>query len=211
MKKAILFDIDGTVLDARDFVFDAVKYTLAQAGYPYPEEKVIKKAMGKPLVEFYKTLLSGIDPIKLSELHQEFQKENYHLIKLFPETQKTLKVLKASGFLMAAVSNRMRKSLLYSLKLTKILPFFDVVVAADDVTNPKPHQDHLLTALRSLQVKPEKAFMVGDTENDILAGKNAKVKTVGVTYGFGGKGISESYPDYVIDNIKELLGLKIIK
>lgn len=205
MKKAILFDIDGTVLDSRDFVFDAVKYTLAQAGYPYPKEEIIKKVMGKPLVEFYKTLLSGIDPIKLSELHQEFQKENYHLIKPFPGTQKTLKALKASGFLMAAVSNRMRESLLYSLELTKIMAFFDVVVAADDVSNPKPHQDHLLTALRSLQVKSEKAFMVGDTENDILAGQNAKVKTVGVTYGWLGKGIKKHNPDFVIDEIDQLL------
>lgn len=205
MKKAVLFDIDGTVLDTREFVFDAVKYALAEAGYPYPEEEVIKKAMCKPLVEFYKTLLSDIDPIKLSELHQEFQKENYHLIKPFPETQNTLRVLKDSGFLMAAVSNRMRESLLYSLKLTKILAYFDVVVAAEDVVNPKPHQDHLLTALKSLQIRPEKAFMIGDTENDILAGKNAKVKTVGVTYGWLGTEIKKHNPDYVIDGIGQLL------
>lgn len=108
---------------------------------------------------------------------------------------------------MAAVSNRMRESLLYSLKLTKTLAFFDVVVAADDVANPKPHQDHLLAALKSLKVKPEQAFMVGDSDIDILAGKNAKVKTVGVTYGWLGKDIAKHQPDYLINNIGDLLNI----
>lgn len=205
MKKAVLFDIDGTVLDSRDFMFDAVKYALAQVGSPYPAEKDLKKVMGKPLVEFYQSLLSGIDPLELSKFHKQFQKQNEYLIKPFPKTHKTLKALNDLGFSMAAVSNRMRESLVYSLKLTKTMDFFDTIVAAEDVVNPKPHKDHLLTALKSLQVKPEQAFMVGDSDIDILAGKNAKVKTVGVTYGWLGSGIKKHNPDFLIDEIDQLL------
>ena len=204
MKKAILFDIDGTVLDTQEFVFEGVKYALAQIGYPYPSEKDIKKVMGKPLVEFYSSLLPEIESDKLSRLHRQFQEKNYHLIKPFPKTKKIIAELKRKGYLIAAVSNRMRESLIYSLKLSEVFEYFDVIVAADDVVNPKPHKDHLLVALEYLKIQPEEAFMVGDTENDILAGKNAGVKTVGVTYGWMGKDIAKHKPNYVIDDMDQL-------
>lgn len=207
MKKAILFDIDGTLLDAHDFIFDAVKYSLNTHGFAYPEDKVSKKAMGKPLLEFYEVLLPGVDPKELAKTHHEFQQKNFHLIKPFPNTKRILADLKNTGFLIAAVSNRSRESLVSSLKFTGIFKFFDVVFSLDDVVHPKPHKEHLQVALKSLQVKPGVALMVGDTENDILAGKAARVKTVGVRYGWLGKDIAKHKPDYLIDDIEELLNI----
>ncbi len=207
MKKAILFDIDGTLLDAYDFIFEAVKYTLLFHNHPYPTEEKIKQAMGKSLVEFYKVLLPRIDPLILAQTHDKFQHDKFHLVKLFPKVLQTLQKLKAKEFLIAAVSNRTRKSLHYSLKLAEIHEYFDVVVSAEDITNPKPHQEHLLFALKQLKVEPGNAFMVGDTDHDILAGKNAGVKTVGVTYGFFGVSIRQTNPDFVIDDLEEILKL----
>ena len=161
--------------------------------------------MGRALVAFYRELLPGADPAVLAKTHQDFQEKNFHTLKPFPKTKKTLKRLRSSGFLLAAVSNRMRGSLLHSLKVAKMLDYFDVIVSADDVANPKPHQEHVLTALQKLEVEPINAYMVGDMEMDILAGKSAKVKTIGVTYGFMGKDIVSYNPDFVIDNIGEIL------
>lgn len=205
MKKAILFDIDGTLLDTRDFVFGSVRNSIAVHKLPAVSDSKLKKVCGKALVEFYGTLFPGVDPSKLSKTHREFQENNFNLIKIFPKTKKTLQILKKSGFLLAAVSNRMRESLVHSLKLAGIFDYFDTVVCADDVINPKPHREHLLTALLNLKIGTEDVYMVGDTENDILAGKNAKIETVGVTYGWLGKDIAKHNPDYVIDDIEELL------
>lgn len=206
MRKAVLFDIDGTVLDAWDFVFDAVKHAVTTHKYSYPSGQHIRKAMGgKPLVEFYEALLPGSDTTKLAKSHRQFQADNPALIRPFPKTKKTLRDLKNKGFLIAAVSNRTRESLLFSLKQTEIIDYFDVVVSAEDVPNPKPHRDHLLVALQKLNVDPVNSYMVGDTEHDILAGKNAKIKTIGVTYGFLGKDIAKHNPDYLIGGIEELL------
>lgn len=211
MRRAILFDIDGTLLDAWDFVMEAMRNSLSLHSHPQPSAKEIQKSLGKSLgkslTEFYKVLIPEGDPVKLANTHHEFQKENFHLIKPFPKTKKILKSLKDSGFLLAAVSNRMRESLLHSLKLAEIFDYFDVIVSADDVDNPKPHQDHLLVALKKLEVEPINAYVVGDTDQDILAGKNARVKTIGVTYGFLGKDIKKHQPDYLIDNIEELLDI----
>ena len=209
MKKAVLLDIDGTLLNAWDFVFDAIKHALTFHEISHPTDSQIKKAMGRALTAFYRELLPGADPAVLAKTHQDFQEKNFHTLKPFPKAKKTLKRLRSSGFLLAAVSNRMRGSLLHSLKVAKMLDYFDVIVSADDVVNPKPHREHVLVALKKLEVEPTNAYMVGDMEMDILAGKAAKVKTIGVTYGFMGKDIAKHNPDYLIDNIEELV--KILK
>lgn len=209
MKKAVLFDIDGTLLNSWDFIIEAVKYSLLKHNYPYPSEKVIEKALGKSLIEFYQIIAPAVDPLKLAFTHDKFQQTNHHLVKPYPKTKQVLKTLKNSGFLLAAVSNRSRDSLLTSLKVTEIHDYFDVIISPDDVKNPKPHKEHLLVALQELEVKPVNSLMVGDTEQDVMAGKNAKVRTVGVTYGLLGKRIAKLEPDFLIDDIGEIL--KILK
>lgn len=208
MRKAILFDIDGTVLDAEDFIFGPVRNNITTYKLSYPSDAKIKKALGKPLTQFYEILIPGVDRALLSLLaktHREFQEKNPHLIKPYNKTKDTLKKLRDKGFLLAAVSNRFRAGLVQSLKSTEIFDYFDAIVCADDVKNPKPHQEHLLVALEQLQVESDNAYMVGDTDQDILGGKNAKVKTVGVTYGFAGKDISKYKPDFLINTIEEIL------
>lgn len=205
MKKAVLFDVDGTLIDARDFVFDAFRHSLSTHGYPHPSDKEIKKIIGKTLIEVYKAILPKVDPQMLAQTHQDFQEERFHSAKLFPKVREILDKLKSQGFLLAAVSNRSRDSLYRSLKINEIFNDLDIIISVDDVENPKPHKDHLFVALKKLKVESADAYMVGDMEQDILAGKNAGVKTVGVTYGFLGKDIAKYNPDYLIDDIEELL------
>lgn len=204
MKKAFLFDIDGTIIDSSDFVFTAVEYTLREHKLSVSEEK-LRRALGKSLVEFYKFLFPDKDYKLFTKTHHDFQQDKFYLGKTFKGVKKTLKKLKSEGFLLAAISNRARESLIKSLKVSKIFDYFDVIISADDIENPKPHKDHPLKALKILKVESKNAMIVGDTENDILAGKNAGIKTVGVTYGWIGKEIKNHNPDFVIDNISELL------
>lgn len=204
-KKAILFDIDGTILDAWDFVFKAVEHAAFSHGYPYPTDENIRQALGKPLGEFYQTLMPGVDPKKLSLSHRSFQQDHFHLVKPYPKTKKVLRELKKRDYLIAAVSNRMRESLHKSLKLTKILKYFNIVISAEDTKKPKPDKEHLLAALKFLKVEVGDAYMVGDTDQDVLAGQNAGVKTIGVTYGFLGPEIKKYKPDFIIDDLEELL------
>lgn len=207
MKKAILFDIDGTLLNSWDFIYDAVKHAISTQQILQPTDEQIEDYIGKALVAFYQALLPEADSEALAKAHREFQERYFYTLKPFPKTRKTLIKLKNQGFLLAAVSNRTGNSLHRSLKLTKIFDYFDVIVSVDDVSHPKPHKEHLLTALRKLKVAPESAFMVGDMEQDILGGKNAKIKTIGVTYGFLGKDIAKHSPDYLIDDIEQLMDI----
>lgn len=204
MKKTVLLDVDGTLLDTWYFIFDAVKYTANLHGYKYPPEETIKKAQGKSIIEFYQILYPDSDTELLVQTHIDYQKGIINIGKPFPGTIKTLKKIKAGGYSIAVISNRRRDSLLISLKETKLAEFFDLIVAADDVKNPKPHKEHILTALKTLKAKAKHSYMVGDLEVDILAGKNARVKTVGVTYGYAGEEIKKYEPDFIINAIEEL-------
>lgn len=207
-KKAVLFDVDGVLLDTWDFVFQALQYTLSFHGYPKSMDQ-IKKMMGQPLLDFYSSLVPEGPAEVLAQTHRSFQEEKFHLSKPFPKAKKVLKILKSKGILLAAISNRTKSSLNRSLKNAQIFKYFDVILSAEDVKNPKPHPEHIHLALRKLKVKPNQAYMVGDTDVDILVGKNAGVQTIAVTYGFAGKDILKHNPDYVIDDLEDLI--KIIQ
>jgi len=131
--------------------------------------------------------------------------DKHTMAKPFPNVKKVLKKLRKEKYKIAGVSNRSRLSLIESLKHQKMYEYFDVIVTAEDVENPKPHKDHPLKALEILNIDRKSAIIVGDTDKDILAGKAAGIKTVGVTYGWIGKEIKKAKPDFVIDRIEELL------
>lgn len=206
-RKAILFDADGVLLDTWDFIFGALEYTMATHNLPQPAKELVSKAMGHPLLEFYKVIVPDKDPRQFAFIHHQYQSNRFDLSKPFKGALKTLKQLRKKGYLIGVISNRTKDSLFISLKQAKLLKLVDVVISAEDVKNTKPHKEHVLYALKTLKVKPKDAVVVGDTENDILAGKNAKVKTIGVTYGFLGEDIKLLNPDFVIDNIEGLLGI----
>lgn len=202
--KAVLFDIDGTLLDTFEFVFSAVRYTLEKHRLSASEELIIASA-GKPLVEYYKAILPYENFEELAQTHRDYQEDKHDLAKPFPGVKEVLQTLKKRGLKIAGVSNRSKESLVKSLKLAGLYQYFDAIVSAEEVENPKPHPEHLLKALALLGVEKKSALMVGDTEKDILAGRGAQVKTAGVTYGWIGTEINKSNPDYVIEKIEDLL------
>ncbi len=202
----LLFDIDGTVLDTREFILQATEFALASLGYPVPERSVIEKEVGVPFPQYYINLIGADKDIeKLINAHREFHYKNYHLAKLFPNTLETLKLLKEKGYKLAAVTTRSKKTSHQTLIDTGIFDLFDVVISLEDAHEPKPHPAPLLKALELLSETPDHAVMIGDSHLDIEAGKNAETKTIRATYGFHKDNIDNPKPDHVIDDISELL------
>jgi len=205
--KATLFDIDGTLLDTSEFIFQAYEHTLDKYGYPQKSREEIAMLIGKSLEVCYK-MLTGIDDVQeLSEAHREFQLGHLHLSKAYPKTHNTLETLRSAGIKIAAITTRSKASALKTLELAGLCKYMDYTIALEDVENLKPHPEPLIKTLNYLGVLPENAAMIGDTDVDILAGKNAGTVTVGVTYGFHGRRIIESDPDHVVDDIAEIIPL----
>jgi pyrophosphatase PpaX len=204
---AALFDVDGTLLDTAEFVNQAFAHTFQTHGLPWQSYDEIAVSMGKPLEEMYRRFSATEDISALCETHRSFQTENLHLSAPFANTQETLRRLKDAGIKIAAVTTRSRRTSIRTLEMGGILEYLDAVLSGEDAGNPKPHPESLLKALQQLRVRPEKAAMVGDTDADILAGREATVMTIGVSYGFHGSRIAESKPDFIVEDIADIIPL----
>ena len=204
--KAILFDVDGTLLNTHEYIYQSFEYALAKLHKSLPRE-TIKTIMGKPLIECYQILTGLSDVSHLTVAHSEYQKKNAALVSPFPNTISTLESLKEKGLLIAAITTRARVSVEDTLEYTEIMHYLNYVVTIEDVVKPKPSPEGIHKALTYFEMKPEEAIMVGDSDVDVFAGKNAGVKTIGVTYGFNGEKMAETNPDNVIDDIKEVINL----
>ncbi|MEK9177204.1 MAG: HAD-IA family hydrolase [Patescibacteria group bacterium] len=207
--RAVLFDVDGTLLDTREYIFRAAEHTLGAFKLPVPPRTEIARAVGTPLDGFYR-MLAGEKEVDVSALmkeHHEFQKRNLALSVPFPGVAETLAALSERGMVLGGVTNRRSGTAVPTLAAADLMRFMATVVCADEVPNPKPHPDHIHATLSRMSVSAENAVMVGDSSVDVAAGKNAGTKTVRATYGFHTDELHEPEPDAFIADIRELLAL----
>ena len=204
---AVLFDVDGTLLDSADYVLGAVEYTLRIHGRTPPPREQIAVLMGPPLDHCYGLLAPGMDPAPLVVTHRAWQRERMNLAKPFPKAVETVRELRDAGMRCGAVTARSNVSSLGTLEGAGLGGLLEVVISAEDTPRTKPFPDPIFAALDRLKVPVSEAVMVGDTASDIEAGRVAGVRTVGVLYGFFGEKLRESRPDYVVSDISELPAL----
>jgi pyrophosphatase PpaX len=205
--QAILFDLDGTLLDVNEFIFQAFEHTVQHYDLPAISRDKIAMHLGGSLESIYAQMLPSHNCHDLCEIHRTFQQANMHLSVPFPHVETTLAALQKMNIRMAVVTTRSKRTSIKNIESAGISKYFEFVVSGEDVSNLKPHPEPIFYALNRLGVSPEHSVMVGDTEADVLAGKSAGTRTIGVTYGFGGQLIYQFNPDYVLDDIESLLQL----
>jgi pyrophosphatase PpaX len=203
--KALLFDLDGTILDTKDFILSAFEHSLLYHGFPIPSREIIAKYVGLPFDQCYYHLTKEVDTKRFHAAHRDFQIKNPHLCNLFPKAKETLDVLKNKGYKMGVVTSRYKITVVESLRRVGLENFFDVVIFGNDFVNLKPHPEPVLKAIEKINVTPIESVMIGDTDTDIEAGKNAGTKTVRATYGLNTERLYETEPDIIIDNISDIL------
>lgn len=205
MIKAVLFDIDGTLLDTTELLYQAFEYSIKSQGLVPPSREKMAKVIGVSLEKCYLAFAPAGDNALLCKTHNQFQLENPELAKTFPNTIKILKKLKELGIKTAGITNRWESTAKVSAERTGILKYLEFINYRDGFEKIKPDPEMLLDAIRKLEVKKDEVLMVGDTAIDIEAGKAADVETVGVTFGFLGEEIKELNPDFIIDDLEEIL------
>lgn len=207
---AVVFDVDGMLLDTREFIFSAYEDTLLRAGHAVPSRDIISKEIGKSLEACYLSFAPDGDITALCLAHDTFQNtpEKIQLITAYPGVHEMLQQLKDAGLHLAVFSSR-KLTLTASLEHAGIADFFEIIVQGDEVTHHKPHPEGLFKALAGLGVKPDHAVMIGDAAVDILAGKAASVaKTIGITHGFGTEQeLKATKPDHLVANPAQITQL----
>jgi pyrophosphatase PpaX len=202
----VLFDLDGTLIDTNELIISSFLHTLEHY-YPtqYKREDVLA-FIGPSLRETFEAM----DPENFEDMIVTYRKYNlaHHdeIVTIFPTVLKTVQALKEKGYKVGIVTTKLSDTVMKGLKLTKLDTFFDVIVALDHVEKAKPDPEPIFKALKQLESQPEEAIMVGDNYHDILAGKNAGTKTVGVSWSIKGREHLEQFnPDYIIEEMYDLL------
>ena len=124
---------------------------------------------------------------------------------LFANVKPVLKILHEDGWNLGIATNKSLRGLSRGLLHHEIEKFFSIIMTTDDFT-PKPNKAMGIHALRTLKVKNSEAFMIGDTVYDIKMGKNAKINTVGVTWGYNTEEeLHQANADHIIHDLNELV------
>jgi phosphoglycolate phosphatase len=182
--RLVIFDLDGTLIDAYRAIHKSLNFTMARLGYPCQAVSVVRRAVGwgdknllRPFVD--KKDLAGA--LGIYRKHHEKSLTKYS--RVFPQVKKLLSFLKSKGYKIAVASNRPTKFSLILLDYLGLNKYFDYVLCADKLKKGKPHPEILRKIMKKFSISPGQTLYVGDMAIDAQAGKNAAVRTVIVTTG----------------------------
>lgn len=203
--RTILFDLDGTLIDTNELIIDSFLHTFNTFGLHYSRNEVIA-FNGPPLLETFGEIAND-KAYEMLETYREHNIKNHDAyVKAFPHVVETIQLLYANNIKLGIVTTKMRDTAKRGLVITGLAPFFDVIVALDDVTEAKPHPEPVIRGMEALGGEPETTLMVGDNYHDIEAGKNANVQTAGVAWSLKGKTFLQQFaPTYMLEDIRDLL------
>jgi phosphoglycolate phosphatase len=212
---AVIFDIDGTLLDSVGVYYKIVNTALSQLGFPQVSLDVMRVAAKDGDFEWEMVLPKSIDS-KRSGLRAQIQSvigEVYGPMfeleaRPIPGIKGVVEGLAAAGFKLGIVTSTTRENMgfkLNHLRQNGTLSHFEAIVTSSDVASKKPAPDPMIECCRQLNVKLENSVYIGDSKSDIKSGRLAGMKTIAVLSGFDDLDtLCKELPDAVIDSVAEL-------
>jgi len=205
--KLIIFDLDGTLVDAYPAITRSFNYTMKKMGYPKQDAEVIRRAVGWGDINLIKPFIKIQDlkrGISLYRKHHRISLTRYS--RLLPGAERLLKALKKRGFLLAIASNRPTQFSWILIRHLRLKKYIDFVLCADKPQNIKPHPQILNKIRLRFSLVPQEILYVGDMAIDARAGRRAKIKTVIVRGGSSTKEeIRRERPLRIMRRIADLL------
>ncbi len=187
---AVLFDLDGTLLDTIDDLHEAANRMLAELGRPARTSEEIRRFVGKGIPKLVERCLAEPDmPAADFEAAVEVFKRHYRQTngrhaKPYETVVDTVGALHAAGLKMGVVTNKSADFTQPLLDTTGLAPYFAAVVCGDTLAHKKPHPAMLLHACALLGVGVDQAIMVGDSGNDADCARAAGCPVLLMTYGY---------------------------
>jgi phosphoglycolate phosphatase len=204
--KLIIFDLDGTLIDAYTAIAKSFNFSMKRFGYPPQSRLVIRRAVGWGDTHLLRVFVKAGDVAGVLETYRRDHKTSLvKYSKVFPGVIRLLTGLKAQGYKLAVASNRPTRFSLILIRHLKLSPYFDYVLCADKLKSGKPHPEILRQIMAKFSLGPAETLYVGDMVIDAQAGRRARVKTVIVTTGSSSiREIKAEKPWKIIKKIKNL-------
>ena len=192
--KAVLFDLDGTLLDTVLDLHAAANGMLADLGRPTVSIDDIRAYVGRGIPNLVKRILAGNldaanDPAPppteaLASFRRHYAEFNGRATQPFPGVMEGLAALQAKGLPMGVITNKAGTFTGPLLARTGLAPYMSVAVSGDQLPRPKPDPMPVIWACGRLGVSPAEVIMIGDSVHDFHAGRAAGCTTLLVPYGY---------------------------
>lgn len=211
MSKLIIFDWDGTLFDSIDRICTAMVAAGKLAGAGERTKDDIKEIIGLGLNEALTQVWPEADAALIDSVAEHYRREYVALDHTAPAPYEgvipTLQHLHDKGHQLAVATGKSRRGLERVMDTTGTRQWFVASRCADE-TKSKPHPLMLLELLEELNLAPEDAIMVGDTEYDLSMASNAGMRSIGVSYGaHHGSRLLDYRPLAVVDRFSDIVNV----
>ena len=212
---AVIFDLDGTLLDSMQIYYKIVELTLEKLGFPAVSRTKMREAAKDGDFEWMQILPPDIKDkkkdimLKIREVIDDVYSGMFeNEVKPIPGFETIIKWLASHGKKLGIVTSTPRANVNFKLqqfKKTDTLRLFEAIIASDDVKQKKPSPEPMLVCCRQLKVQPEESVYIGDSRTDIRAAKAANMKAIGVLTGFDDyQALNAEHPDCIIKSVASL-------
>ena len=209
---AIIFDLDGTLVDSLDDITYALNGALESIGRPPAQRDQVRGWVGDGLPQLCRRACPDVDEDEIQQVianaAQWYREACTAATRPYGNILKMLDLLKAQGAPMAVLSNKpddLTKRVIHELKLASYFVDARGMISESD---RKPSPDAALAQARSMGIRPEKVLLVGDSVVDIQTARNAGMVAASVLWGFQEKKLLESArPDHFVSDPMEIFFL----
>lgn len=202
--RAILWDLDGTLIDSTEYHWEAWRDTVANEGYQLTREQFISCFGQRSETAVYTYCRQDL-PLNEAERIVEAKQQRYREIirtqgiALYPGANSLLENLKNSGWKQALATSASAQDVETILTVLNLGTFFDTWVSAESVKESKPNPEIFLLAANRLNLSNQNCIVVEDSAVGIEAGKRAGMKTIGVLSSH-----KHLPADYIVENLAQL-------
>lgn len=206
MVKAIIFDVDGTILDTEQAILQSLQRTLLEGTDQQYSLEDLRFALGIP----GKDTLMRLNIDNIDEVHRKWSAavlDFSHEVTVFEKLEEVIQQLAAKPLLLGIVTSKTAQEVTDEFDPFGLSHYFKHIVSASDTEKHKPHPEPLLKCLDELQVAPEDAIYIGDSKYDLQCAKQAGAKFALALWGAKSTNVFEE-ADYVLYEPKDILGLK---
>ena len=209
MRPALLFDLDGTLIDSIELIMSSMHHAFDGYAARVPTDDEWRALIGRPLIDSFREFVpDDADVQALIARYREYQLAHHdRLVRPYEGVVGAIRAFAAAGHPMALVTSKADWLAERALRHVGLDADIPVVVGCDSCTRHKPHPEPVERALALLRSTPRDAIFVGDSPHDIEAGRAAGVYTIGVTWGaFSRDEMADAGADLVIHQVGQLAG-----
>lgn len=210
--KNILFDLDGTLTDPKTGIINSITYALEKLGHPVPEPDTLLWCIGPPLLKSFGKILGDKNGHSARQALTYYREYFNHTGKFenkvysgVPELLCALNVMDLSLFIATSKPRVFAEDIADHFDLTR---YFEKIYGSK-LNGELVEKDRLIAhIIREENLHPQQTIMIGDRKYDIFGAKQSNLKSIGVTFGYGGDAeLRESKADYLARNPTEVLGI----